>query len=217
MILCDIGNSSLHFLIDGKEYKYFFEDLLPKINETIYYISVSDEGLNKLKMSYSNIIDLEPFIIFSTTYKGMGLDRKVASIGFDNAVIIDAGSAITVDIIEDNLHKGGFIYPGLKASLHSYNLISSKLKQDLNLKVNLDTIPLNTQDAISYAILKSVILPIKEISNNKRIIITGGDAKVLASFFENCEYRPKLIFDNMKGIISANNSFTKRKNSKRDS
>ena len=71
--------------------------------------------------------------------------------------------------------------------------------------INLDKIPLCTKDAIQYAMLKSIILPIKEVSLNKNIIFTGGDGELLSKYFENSVYKKDLIFENMKRIIDANN------------
>ena len=208
MILCDVGNSTFHFLYEGKEYKYFLNEHLPTFEGTVYYISVNETALLKLKHSYDEIVDLEPFIDFKTTYVGMGLDRKVGCIGFENAVIVDAGSAITVDIMQNSKHQGGFILPGLKKTVDIYPEISQKLECDFNVKVNLDTIPLNTQDAISYAILKSIITPISEIAQDKQIIFTGGDGELLSRFIEGSIYKKNLLFEHMKGIIDANNCIT---------
>lgn len=210
MILCDIGNSSYHFLINGMEEKIFFDENLPAFTEDIYYVSVNAKALESLKKHSKKLINVEKFLNFETSYKGMGLDRKLACLNVKDAIIIDAGSAITVDIVKNSEHKGGFILPGLRAINNLYEDISSVLKHDLNLKVNLDKIPLNTQDAISYWTIKSIILPIQEICLNKQIIITGGDGKVLSAFFDNCIYKEHLIFDNMKGLINANNRITKR-------
>lgn len=205
MILCDIGNSSFHFLIKGKEYKYFMHESIPTFDETVYYISVNETALLKLKLNCDEMIDLEPYVNFKTSYVGMGLDRKVACVGFDHAIIVDAGSAVTVDIMEKEKHLGGFILPGLKKLKEIYPSISSILDIDFNVKVNLDTIPLNTQDAISYAILKSIVSPIIEIAGDKPIIFTGGDGEFLSKFIKNSTYKQNLIFENMEGIINANN------------
>jgi len=78
-------------------------------------------------------------------------------------------------------------------------------KVDFEKDINLDKIPLQTKDAILYALMKSIILPIKEISSNKNIIFTGGDGEFLSRFFENSQYKQDLIFENMKRIIYANN------------
>ncbi len=208
MILCDIGNTKYKFLINNEKFTYFMHEALPVIHEKVYYISVNETALLKLKHAYDDIIDLEPYINFETLYDGMGLDRKVVCTGLKDVVIVDAGSAITVDIMDKNIHQGGFILAGLKSLKDNYENISIKLDIDFNLKVNLDKIPLNTQDAISYGIIKSIITPIIEVSKDKQVIFTGGDGELLSSFIKNSIYRENLIFDNMEGIINANNCIT---------
>ncbi len=205
MILCDIGNTTFHFLIEGKHKKYFIDESLPKVDERIYFISVNEKARKRIENIYTNCINLEEYLDFKTLYRGMGIDRKVACFGSGNAIIVDAGSAVTVDIMEKGKHLGGIILPGLNNLNKLYKQISLKLDCEINTKVNLDTIPLCTEDAISYSILKSIILPIKEIASDKQIIFTGGDGKFLSRYFDNCIYKNNLIFENMKGIINANN------------
>jgi type III pantothenate kinase len=204
MILCDIGNTSYDFLINNEHQKVFLNENLPKVNQTIYYISVNEKATTKLLNTYPTSINLETFLNFETTYKGMGVDRKVACYGGDNAIIVDAGSAITVDIMENGQHQGGFILPGLRKFHEMYAQISPKLDFDFALKQNFDKIPQNTQDAISYSILKATILPIKEIAHKKQLLFTGGDGEFLSSFFSESIYKKDLIFENMKRIIRAN-------------
>ena len=208
MTLCDIGNTTFHFLIKGKHHKFFLNETLPKLTETVYFISVNENATKKLKNTYTKCIDLKDFLEFKTVYEGMGLDRKVACYGYSNVIIVDAGSAITVDIMTNDKHEGGIILPGLNNLKKLYKQISSKLDYEINTKVNLDKIPLCTQDAISYSILKSIILPIKELALDKQIIFTGGDGEFLSRYFDNCIYKSDLIFENMKGIIDANNCIT---------
>jgi type III pantothenate kinase len=210
LILCDIGNTTFHFLINDVHQKYFLDEELPKFSETIYFVSVNETATKKFKKCYTKCIDIEECFEFRTIYKGMGLDRKIACIAYKNAIIVDAGSAITVDIMENSVHKGGIILPGLNNLKNLYKQISSKLDYEINTKVNLDKIPLCTQDAISYSILKSIILPIKELALDKQIIFTGGDGEFLSRYFDNCIYKDDLIFENMKGIINANNCIAKR-------
>ena len=205
MILCDIGNSTFHFLINGEHKKYFINEALPTFEDPIYFVSVNENATLKLKLSCEELIDIKDLISFKTIYVGMGLDRIIACSGYDDAIIVDAGSAITVDIMSEGEHEGGFILPGLRNFEKIYPQISSKLDFEISLKVNLDKIPLNTKDAISYSILKSIILPIKEIAKNKRVIFTGGDGKFLSQYFEHSVYKEDLIFENMRGIIDANN------------
>lgn len=208
MILSDIGNTSTKFFINNEIKNYFKDDEIPKFNDEIFYISVNEKAEKKLLEKNPNAKDLSTFIDFKTLYKGMGIDRVVASSFQKDAVIIDAGSAITVDIIENFVHKGGYIFLGVDSFLKAYENISPALKidrSDFEKNINLDKIPLHTKDAIFFALLKSIISPIIEICKDKNIIFTGGDGEFLSSFFENSQYKKDLIFENMKRMIDANN------------
>ena len=205
LILCDIGNTTYHFFIKDKHKKYFLDEKVPKFDDEIYFVSVNEKATKKLLKKNPHAKNINKFLKFSTAYQGLGIDRAVACSFQDNCVIVDAGSAITVDIMEEGVHKGGFILLGLQRFKKSYPKISKKLKFDFEKNINLDKIPLRTFDAIQYAMLKSIILPIKEVSLNKNIIFTGGDGEFLSKYFENSTYKKDLIFENMKRIIDANN------------
>ncbi len=205
MILCDIGNTTYHFLVNGKHKKYFLDEKVPKFDEELYFVSVNEKGTKRLLKKNPQAKNIKDILKFETIYQGLGIDRAVACSFQQNAVIVDAGSAITVDIIENGVHKGGFILLGLRRFMKSYPKISKKLKFDFEKNINLDKIPLQTKDAITYAMMKSIILPIKEVSLNKNIIFTGGDGKLLSKYFENSQYKKDLIFENMKRMIDANN------------
>lgn len=205
MILCDIGNTTYHFLIRDKHKKYFLDEKVPKFDEEIYFVSVNEKATKRLLKKNPHAKNINKFLKFSTAYQGLGIDRAVACSFQDNCVIVDAGSAITVDVMENGQHQGGFILLGLRRFMKSYPKISKKLKFDFEKNINLDKIPLRTFDAIQYAMLKSIILPIKEVSLNKNIIFTGGDGELLSKYFENSTYKKDLIFENMKRIIDANN------------
>ncbi|WP_419763875.1 MAG: type III pantothenate kinase [Arcobacter sp.] len=205
MILCDIGNSTYHFLINGRQEKYFLDEKLPKYDDDIYFVSVNKSATKKLLKSNPKAKNIEKLINFDTKYEGLGMDRALVCYFEKDAVIVDAGSAITVDIMKNKKHIGGFILPGFRAFMKTYPKISKKLKFDFEKKINLDKIPLQTKDAITYAMMKSIILPIKEVSKKRKIIFTGGDGKLLSKYFKNSTYKKELIFDNMKRIIDANN------------
>ena len=205
MILCDIGNTTYHFLIKGKHKKYFLDEKVPKFDEEIYFVSVNEKATKRLLKKNPHAKNINKLLNFQTSYQGLGIDRAVACSFQDNCVIVDAGSAITVDIMQEGIHMGGFILLGLGSFMKSYPKISKKLKFEFEKNINLDKIPLETKDAIQYAMLKSIILPIKEVSLNKNIIFTGGDGEVLSKYFENSVYKKDLIFENMKRIIDANN------------
>lgn len=209
MILCDIGNTSIKVFKYEKIENYYKTDTIPSFSDEVFYISVNKIKEQELLEKNPKAQNLEKFINFETKYKGMGIDRVVACLFCENALIIDAGSAITVDIIENSKHIGGFILLGLTSIKNAYKDISPILEQKLESNINLDKIPLQTKDAISYATLKSIILPINEIKKDKNIVITGGDGELLSQFFTNCTYKKDLIFENMRRIIDANNCIAK--------
>ncbi|WP_419768162.1 type III pantothenate kinase [Arcobacter sp.] len=204
LILCDIGNSTYHFLINGKDKRYLLDEELPKFDDEIYFVSVNDKGSKKLIKSNPQAKNIEKLMKFETEYKGLGIDRALACYFEKHCVVVDAGSAITVDIMDEK-HSGGFILPGCRAYMNTYPKISKKLNFDFDININLDKIPLQTKDAISYAMMKSIILPIKEVSKNRKIIFTGGDGELFSKYFEHSIYKKDLIFKNMKRIIDANN------------
>ncbi len=202
MILCDIGNTTYHFLDGKKDFKVATNQKLPKLKSTIYFISVNKKATKKLLKSYPDAIDIQKYIKFSTKYKGMGIDRKVACSYISNGIVVDAGSAITVDVMKNSKHKGGFILPGLNSYKSIYPNISDKLKFELDTNIKLNKLPLNTNQAINYAILKPIISQIKSLQKKDTPIhFTGGDGKLLEKYFKNTIFEKNLLFESMKKII----------------
>lgn len=211
MILCDIGNTTYHFKVDKKSFKIStsasLKDL-PMYKEIIYFISVNKNATQQFLKKYPNAINLKTIIDFKTAYEGMGIDRKVVCHNIKDGIIVDLGSAITVDIMKKGKHKGGFIIPGIEAYKIIYPNISKKLSFDFEKNTNLDKIPLTTNEAINYAIFSAITLPIiKEYEKYKtKIYFTGGDKDLLKNYFIDIpvKYKKNMIFNSMKKIIQDN-------------
>ncbi|MEN4052305.1 type III pantothenate kinase [Sulfurimonas sp. NWX79] len=203
MLLCDIGNTSYHFLKGDKEFKKDVDTFDPStIKERTYYISVNKAVSQKLHL-LENWIDLSSFIDWEKYYETMGVDRIFAIEAVENGIIIDAGSAITVDVVHNGAFEGGFIYPGLKAIELAYKNISPVLETTINFELDMSCLPKNTHNAISYAYLK----PLRDevLSHNLPIILTGGDASQLKKIFPEAKVETKLIFTSMQKIIASKN------------
>jgi len=199
MLLCDIGNTSYHFLEDSKEYKKNVYDFHPEsVSERVYYICVNTSVQEKLK-NLENWVDLSVYVNMEKYYTTMGKDRIFAIEAVENGVILDAGSAITVDVVQDGIFMGGFIYPGVKAMEQTYANISPALAYSFNFELNLDKMPKNSQDAISYGFLKT--LQSEVVSYKLPIILTGGDAQELQKIFPEAQLENELLFHGMKKII----------------
>ncbi len=199
MFLCDIGNTSYHFLKDINSYKKDVNSFEPSnIKDKIYYVCVNENISQKLE-KLDNWIDVSEFIDKSKYYKTMGIDRICAVEATKNAVIVDAGSAITVDVVKNGEFLGGFIYPGVRVMKKTYTNISSVLDYSFNFDLDLDIMPKNSQDAISYGFLKTLYSEV--ISHDLPIILTGGDAQEFKKIFKDAKLDENLIFDGMKYII----------------
>ncbi len=199
MFLCDIGNTSYHFLKDDIDYKEDVNSFNPsKIKEKIYYISVNKKIKHMLK-DLENWIDLSQKIDMSKYYETMGIDRIVASMAIANGVIVDAGSAITVDVVKNGEFFGGFIYPGKRAMSKTFKDISPALDYEFNFDIDLNVLPKNSIDAISYGFLKT--LQSEVLSYEMPIILTGGDAKEFKKIFVDARVDESLIFSGMKKLI----------------
>ncbi|TXE86215.1 type III pantothenate kinase [Campylobacter volucris] len=204
MLLCDIGNTTASFLDDQKFYSMSIEQFLSyQPTQKIFYINVNPNLEEKLK-EQPLFINLAPYFNFDTIYKNLGIDRIAACYTIEDGVVVDAGSAITVDIISNYIHLGGFILPGIENYKKSFANISSKLKCELNTQINFDAFPQKTADALSYGTFKSIYLLIKDCAYDKKLYFTGGDGQFLANFFDFAIYDKFLIFRGMKKAVCEN-------------
>jgi len=201
MILCDVGNTSYHFLDGDNDYKQSVESFNPKsLKDKVYYICVNPK-IKSVLDSLDNWIDISKDVSMISYYTTMGIDRIVACEAIEDGIIIDAGSAITVDVVSKGIFKGGFIYPGVKAMHKAYTDISSALDYHFNYELDITHLPKNSRDAISYGYLKT--LHSEVVSHNKDIYLTGGDAHKLSKIFPDAKINKMLIFDGMKKIIKS--------------
>jgi type III pantothenate kinase len=199
VILCDIGNTSYHFLDGEKDSKALAADFDPaSVHGEVYYISVNP-ALDEKVAALPNWHDLRRYIDWEGYYATMGVDRIMACEAIENGLIIDAGSAITVDLVAEGRFEGGFIYPGLEAMRKSYANISPRLDYSLNFELDLDKMPKNSRDAISYGVLRTLYSEV--IRHNRKIYLTGGDAKALAKIFPEAVVDEQLLFKGMKKMM----------------
>ncbi|MBT0816155.1 type III pantothenate kinase [Campylobacter lari] len=204
MLLCDIGNTTASFLNEQKFHSMSIEQFLQyEPTQKVFYINVNPNLEQRLKQN-PLFINLAPYFNFDTIYDNLGVDRIAACYTIEDGVVVDAGSAITVDIISNFIHLGGFILPGIESYKKSFSNISSRLKYELNTQINFDAFPQRTVDALSYGVFKSIYLLIKDSAYGKKLYFTGGDGQFLANFFDYAIYDKFLIFRGMKKAVCEN-------------
>lgn len=201
MLLCDIGNTSYHFYDtetqrDWKERAAGFEP--HSVREQVYYINVNPAVESALD-ALEHWIDLRGHVAWERYYETMGIDRIMGCEAVEEGVVVDAGSAITVDVVRAGGFEGGFIYPGLIALRQAYRAISPKLESSFNFDMQLDKMPKNTNDAITYGALG--LLADKVRSFGLPVYLTGGDASTLKPLFQTARVEPLLLFAGMQKII----------------
>ncbi len=205
MLLADIGNTHFH-IYNGETVKHLsYDDAIAKYNsEALCYISVKHQ-LSKEIEQITNWKNISSLLKIKNEYDTMGVDRKALCLSHVSGVFIDAGSAITVDVMEDGIYRGGYIFPGIKAMLNSYAGISPILDVELNKKISLKQLPTTTKDGISYGIIASIKALIDKHSHGSKLYFTGGDGKFLSTFFENSVYSEMLVFDGIREALKDKN------------
>ena len=142
--------------------------------------------------------------------KAIGADRVANVIGAvheysKDALVVDFGTAITIDVIDEGKFLGGTISPGIYTMLYSLFKSAAKLPLiDLS-KIPESSIGRNTEDNIRIGILKlaayglnQLVEDIKrELGKDSIVIVTGGQAKLLLDILDHDVYDPDLT---LKGI-----------------
>ena len=212
-LVVDIGNNFFKLgIFENSNLIFSFSDNNDRIDIEIEKIICKHRELNNALISnvsslnISGILDrfniktyeldstfVFPFKLNYKTPETLGNDRlalaAAATILFPNSnnLVIDAGTCITIDFIDNNNHFiGGSISPGVKMrydSLNHYtaNLPLLKYKNNFNFPGN------STNSSIHAGIIGGVSNEITGFINkiNSRyeklnVILTGGDAKILS-------------------------------------
>ena len=201
ILLADIGNTHFH-IYDGTKVEHLsYDDAIGKYHhQKLLYITVKHQlstKIEKIKL-WENISSR---IEIGGQYNTMGVDRRALCLSQKNGVFVDAGSAITVDVVVEGIYKGGYIFPGVKAMLESYKRISPALDTTLNKNISLAALALTTEEQISYGIIASIKTLIEKHSHGKNLYFTGGDGKLLSSFFDTGIYDEMLVFQGMQNTL----------------
>ena len=196
--------------------------LYPSIKNLIV-CSVTDITLNLEKYNFNNVhfVSSSSNIPFENLYlskDSLGNDRialvSSASISYPgkNVLIIDAGSCITYDFINDkNQYLGGAISPGLNMRYKSLNEFTSKLPL-VSFESSDKLIANQTIDSINVGVANGVVFEIEGFVrqylseyDNLTVILTGGNSDFLSnqlkiSIFANQNF----LLEGLNNLIKLN-------------
>jgi type III pantothenate kinase len=192
--------------------------------EKIVVSSVRADILYELETELSDIEFLKiksslipSYYLGYETPKSLGVDRFLVCLGAcsltpKNVVVIDAGTACTIDMMSsDKIFRGGVIMPGIKIfhesmsnSLPELPAVDTTLPKEWPGKSTVDCIRWGVNGAFFYSII-SFIEKFREQVENIEVFITGGDAAIITENLNEVipvKYRPNLLFDGMEQFES---------------
>lgn len=213
-LVIDIGNSRTKFSVFNRgkvlitvpvdefkpEHIFVLKDEHPELSKVILSATknYSEELKKALQQNFEQFIELDsntplPIQNCYETKDTLGKDRIAAVVGAydlypkNNLLIIDAGTAITYDILNDKKqYLGGNISPGIDMRFKALNQFTDKLPLVKQQKYD-KLFGTSTENAIRAGVQNGVIFEVdktidtfKEFYNNLKVIITGGNAE----FFE---------------------------------
>ncbi len=207
-LFIDIGNSKSKWSlvenqIDQRSGSFFNHDIeefvVPEDIDEVLIASVGREEyenilISKLKFICKNITfaQIDKQLLEINYSNELGIDRWLGALAVtkrttNNAILIDAGSAVTIDFIRNDaprpIFEGGLILPGL----HLFNQSLVEKSADISLKNKVMTAQINNTDmALMHGFLMSVSGAIEKFLNfyqldieNTDFFISGGDAELI--------------------------------------
>ena len=219
-LFVDIGHSAVKWRtfnskVSKENVESFSASNIPN-SECIWLSAVAHPNVvDSIKTEFANVELVLPckkhgnLTIAYQTPSELGVDRFLAMLGAienypsANLLVIDLGSALTIDIVnDDGAHKGGLIMPGLMALRKSFTKFSTE-----NMSQSLTGLQNNTKDAWLSGTETMLIVTIKEQIkdfqsqySNGVVLLTGGDITKLSNELpQSLNYFENLVLD---GLVS---------------
>ena len=249
LLAVDVGNTKIKVAVfEGSNLIERFDFYSSEVQKQIEFTLNKYQSISDLVVASVGNIPKEAFLVFEkqlnvhfitheTTFPfhnkyetphSLGIDRMVLASGAvlnfpkQNRLVIDAGTCITYDFIdENNNYLGGAISPGIRLRYESLNNYTAKLpllSLELFESQSEDSEPHqfignSTSNSIHSGVLNGVqneingfIAQYQEVYPKFIIILTGGDADFLAKRLKNT------IFANSNFLLESLNQTFQYKN-----
>jgi type III pantothenate kinase len=158
-----------------------------------------------------------PFGIDYETPETLGVDRLAAAAGawfhhpHSDLLVIDAGSALTVDYITGGKYRGGSISPGMSMRFRALHEYTGRLPL-LSSGKNFSLPGRSTKDAITGGVVMGMVYEINEYirtfeerHKNPVTLITGGDSEMIFPLSERkMLLYPDLVTDGLIYLLDTN-------------
>ena len=158
-----------------------------------------------------------PFIIDYGTPETLGVDRLAAAAGGivhhpgADLLVIDAGSALTVDLVTDGAYRGGSISPGLSMRFRALHEYTGRLPL-ITRRDSFSYPGRTTEEAIAAGVVMGLVYEINEYIRtfeeryrNLVTVITGGDSELISSHTEKkLVIYPDLVTEGLNFLLDTN-------------
>ncbi len=238
-LVLDIGNSSTKLAIFDRHKKLISfrtkhfsweqmhktcEKYLPETKKAIvsstrilpeFVIDLATHGIpSVIILSHTTRL---PFSNEYETPETLGPDRLAAVAGAHDhfpgkkILIIDAGSAVTFDLLTGDTFKGGNISPGLSMRFKALHRFTGKLPLGSTTE-KINSPGRNTMEAITAGVINGLVYEINEYIRTLkkdytglRVILTGGDSGYLKEKISHkVTYMPDIVLDGLNYILEYN-------------
>ncbi len=175
----------------------------------------------KQRARYFHILSYKSAVPFEIVYDApetLGMDRLAAVAGVYNkygssdVLVIDAGTAITYDLLVDGKYVGGAISPGIEMRFRALNTFTGKLpivgkdEEDVAFPAR------DTVRGIRAGVINGVVFEINEYirkfekyHKESVIMITGGDSEYLGKKIDHKHFsEPDLVLLGLNNILEYN-------------
>lgn len=163
-----------------------------------------------------------PFGIIYDTPETLGMDRVAAVAGAYNkysssdVLVIDAGTAITYDLLVNGKYEGGAISPGIEMRFKALNTFTGRLPLVEKNEKEISFPAKDTISGIRAGVINGVVFEINEYIRNFEkyhadniVMITGGDSAYLCNLIGHKHIiEPDLVLLGLNNILEYN-AYTK--------
>ncbi len=239
LLVLDTGNSSLKWtLIDenGTFHKTnqcsasrleVLDSILEEDFEGIAFSSVVPQWSEKFiaetqrrgiegVFQVSSLVSL-PFELDVDEPEQVGSDRLAAasgaySLGYREAVIVDVGTAVTVDLVEGGSFRGGVIFPGPEMLCHSLSEGTAILPGLERVDQGVDPPGRTTEEAIQCGVVWGIAGAVEKVIGRMReksgyriqVVATGGGwNRIDSRIEEDYKYYPNLTIRGIEYLYRA--------------
>ncbi len=236
-LIIDIGNTQTKVaVVEGEEIKKYeaFKRLDVNLLEPILLNFAPQKAIlgavgeipqgvvewlkERVKLHVAGPYSLTPLINDYSTPQTLGFDRIAVAVGAHylypgrNLLVIDAGTAITYEVVTSNGHyKGGAISPGLRLRFQALHAHTARLPL-IDPNPDAPLVGTSTTECILSGVINGAvgemdgfIEKISSIYDDCVVVLTGGDSKFFANKLKNSIFvNPYLMVLGLNRILEFN-------------